>query len=218
MHLPTIIRKAVFLVSGRLLLSDALRNKVYQWAWSGLASLPHGAGIIDIGSRDSLFPLFLAWRRFAVLIVERDARFIARERRYAQRWGVTVPMDNCDFLAAEVPGSPDAVCSLFSLQHAGDGDVDGYRKAARLLKAGGLFLSATEYRHAGTRFQHDRDDGSMRIYGPEDIDLRIVDPLSGEGMAECDRRYLAVRRAGHFVSVNCAPADASVLLLMFRKN
>lgn len=217
MHLPTLIRKAAFLASDRLHLSDAVRNRVYAWAWGHIKALPPGASIMDIGSRDSLFPAFLAWRRYSVRIIERDARFTGRQQRNARRWRTPLVVDNCDFLAAAAPGGAAAVCSLFSLQHAGEDDIAGYRKAARLLTTGGLFLSATEYCRDGTRFQHGRDDGSMRIYGPEDIDRRIEGPLFHEGMAVFDRQYAAVSGKGSVVMVNDAPENASMVLLLFKK-
>jgi SAM-dependent methyltransferase len=217
MHLPTHVRKALFTAFGRLFLSDAVRNQVYQWAWGHLKQLPRGAAVVDIGSRDSLFPAFLAWKRLSVRVVERDARFTGKQHANGRRWNVRVVVDNYDFLAGTVPDHNDAICSLFSLQHAGDDDIAAYRKAAGLLKPGGLFLSATEYRHSGTRFQHGRDDGTMRIYGPEDIDRRIEGPLFREGMVVDDRQYVAMRERGRVSLVNNAPESASIVLLLFKK-
>lgn len=217
MHLPTLLKKALFTCSGRLFLSDPVRNRIYQWAWEHLRDLPCGSSVVDIGSRDSLFPSFLAWRRYVVRVVELDARFTARQKQNGKRWRVRLIVDNCDFLAATVPRLRDAVCSLFSLQHAGENDIAACRKAAGLLRRGGLFLSATEYCRSGTRFHYGRDDGDMRIYGPEEIVERIEAPLFREGMIEYDRQYLAVDGRGGLKVVNDHPGRASVVVLLFKK-
>ena len=217
MHPPTLIKKVLFTFSGRLFLSDRVRNRIYRWAWEHLRELPRGSTIVDIGSRDSLFPSFLAWRRYAVRVIERDARFTARQTINGKRWRARMIVDNCDFLAATVPHPRDAVCSLFSLQHAGENDIAAYRKAARLLRRGGLFLSATEYCHAGTRFHYGRDDGDMRIYGPEEIDKRIEAPLFHEGMVEYDRQYYIIDERGRVTVNNDRPAKASLVTLLFKK-
>ena len=217
MHLPTFLKKALFRIGGKLYLSDAVRNATYKWAWEHLKPLRRSAIIVDIGSRDSLFPAFLAWQRFSVRVIERDTRFTERQARNGRRWHVQFIIDNCDFLAATFPVGCDAICSLFSLQHSGDEDVVAYRTVAHHLKSGGLFISATEYRHGGTRFQYGRDDGTMRIYGSEDITTRLENPLANEDMIECDRRYLRVVDAGRSVEFCNAPQQANILLLLFSK-
>ncbi|MBN1578318.1 MAG: hypothetical protein JW913_17285 [Chitinispirillaceae bacterium] len=217
MHLPTLLKKTVFILSGNFFLSDAVRNTTYQWAWGHLRGLQCGSSVVDIGSRDSLFPAFLAWKRYAVRVVERDARFTGRQIINGKRWGVRMIVDNCDFLIAAVPHPCDAVCSLFSLQHAGNKDTPAYCRAARLLRPGGLLLSAAEYCHKGSRFHEGRDDGAMRIYGPEDIEKRIEAPLFSEGMVEFDRQYYAVGEHGKVTVVTTAPAKGTMVLLLFRK-
>lgn len=217
MHVPTLFKKAFITFSGRLYLSDAVRNAAYRWAWAHIRELPTGASVVDIGSRDSLFPAFLAWRRYFVRSIERDNRFSLRQQVIRRHWNVSYVIDNCDFLAATIPGKCDAICSLFSLQHSGDDDIYAYRSAARQLRDGGMLLSATEYRHAGTRFQLERDDGAMRIYGPDDIGSRLEKPLFDEGMTEFDRVYLGVSENLKNVFTVTEPKDASYIFLLFRK-
>jgi len=218
MHVPTLFKKALITFSGRLYLSDTVRNAAYRWAWDHISELPTGASVVDIGSRDSLFPAFLSWRRYFVRSIERDSRFSLRQQLNCRHWNVSYVIDNCDFLAATIPGKCDAICSLFSLQHSGDDDIYAYRSAARQLRDGGMFLSATEYRHTGTRFHFERDDGTMRIYGPEDIDGRLEKPLFDEGMAEYDRVYLGISENGKKVFTVTDPAQASYIFLLFKKN
>ena len=217
MHIPTVIKKCLFSTTRTLLLSDKVRNSTYCWAWEHLRNLPSRSLIIDIGSRDSLFPVFLSWQRYLVRVIERDARYCTRQVAHTKRWHVPLIVDNCDFLAATIPGRCDAICSLFSLQHAGDDDIAGYRYAAQNLRSGGIFLSATEYRHEGTRFHYGRDDGTMRIYGPDDVDGRIVTPLIEEGMAEIDRWYMKKTTKGDLIESNDSPEECAILYLLFRK-
>ncbi len=217
MHLPTLLKKAVYAFSGKLFLSDPVRNRTYRWAWGHLRSLPKTSLVVDVGSRDSLFPAFLAWRGHVVKVVERDARFTVRQIANSRRWGVRVMIDNCDFLAPTIDRPCDAICSLFSLQHAGDDDIAAYRLAARLLRSGGLLLSATEYRHEGTRFKFGCDDSAMQIYSPDDIEKRIEAPLFREGMIEYDRHYLLVTKEGKVKVADDTPGKSSIVLLLFRK-
>jgi 2-polyprenyl-3-methyl-5-hydroxy-6-metoxy-1,4-benzoquinol methylase len=139
-HIPTILRKCNYYVSGGIALSDAVRNFAYRWAWSVVRSLPQGSRICDIGSRGSLFPAFLAWRGYTVDIVEKDERFTGVQKRIARSWNVPAHIHETDFLAFGQPETFHAVCSLFSLQHAGENDAIAYRRAADLLVPGGCFF------------------------------------------------------------------------------
>lgn len=217
MHLPTLLRKLYFTASGRLLLSDRIRNHVYQWAWQYIKDLAPRSTILDIGSRDSLFPAFLAWKGHRIRVIERDVRFNSRQALNGRRWGVEMSIESCDFLSASIPVSFDAICSLFSLQHAGDDDIAAYRRAASLLNPGALFLSATEYCHTGERFHAGRDDGTMRIYGPAEVKQHIEKPLSAAGVIECNRQFCTASDHGTITGVNVSPEKASFLLLLFRK-
>jgi SAM-dependent methyltransferase len=218
MHVSALLKKTCMSFTGRLFLSDTVRNTAYRWAWEHIQELPAESSIIDIGSRDSLFPAFLAWRRYFVRVIERDSRFTLRQQLNRRHWKVSYIIDNCDFLAATIPAHCDAICSLFSLQHAGDDDIRCYRYAARQLRPGGLFLSTTEYRHAGTRIQLERDDGSMRIYGPDDISRRVEQPMFDEEMVEYDRVYVALSANRKKVLPVEKPEKASFIFLLFKKN
>lgn len=163
MHLSTIIRKTIFRLSGKIALSDAVRNFTYAWAWSFLRELPAAGRICDIGSRTSLFPAFLAWRGMRVSVVEKDSRFIDAQRRISNHWRVRPEIFCGDFL--EFAGDKQflTILSLFSLQHSRENDVPAYRKAAAMLESGGLLLSACECNSHTTQWHRERDDGPLRI-------------------------------------------------------
>jgi hypothetical protein len=217
MHLPALLKKWNYSLTGKIYLSDAVRNFTYEWAWSFLRRLPKGSALCDIGSRDSLFPAFLAWQGFNVDVVEKDGRFIDVQRKNAGRWRVSMGVNGTDFKAFSLPRAYDAACSLFSLQHAGDNDVACHGRAANMLSPGGLFLSACEYVDAGTRFHEGRDDGTMRIYGPPDVRDRIEKPLLLGGMEIVDRRYAGFSRKGAVCSFQEDPRDAAFFFLCARK-
>jgi hypothetical protein len=189
MHFAALLKKWNYSLTGKIYLSDAVRNFAYEWAWSFLRRLPAKSALCDIGSRDSLFPVFLAWRGLKVDIVEKDERFARVQRQNSKYWRAPVEMHSADFLAFDPPGPFSAICSLFSLQHAGPTDVDCYARAAEMLAPGGLFLSACEYDHTGTRHHDKRDDGAMSIYGPDDVARRMEHPLIAGGLEIIDRRF-----------------------------
>lgn len=189
MHIPTLIRKTNYRLFGKIALSDAERNFAYRWAWSCLQGLPGAGNICDIGSRTSLFPAFLAWRGFRVAIVEKDARFIDAQRRISRHWNVRPEIFCGDFLEFSGETRFQAILSLFSLQHSQENDIPAYCKAAAMLGPGGLLLSACECNSKTTQWHRERDDGTLRIYGPQDIVRRIERPLSENGCAIIHKRF-----------------------------
>jgi SAM-dependent methyltransferase len=217
LHIPALMRKLGYSLSGKLLLSDAVRNFAYQWAWSVLRTLPKGSRICDIGSRSSLFPAFLAWRGFKVDIVEKDNRFIDVQKRVARSWNVRYGVHEADFLIFDPPEKFNVISSLFSLQHAGENDVPAYGKAAALLAPGGMFLSACEYDDRATRWHEGRDDGAMRIYGPQDIAHRMETSLVSGGMDIVERKYAGFTKSGRGVEWREDPEGSAFFFLCARK-
>ncbi|MCX7727002.1 MAG: class I SAM-dependent methyltransferase [Chitinispirillaceae bacterium] len=215
MHLPTLCRKFLFVLTGKLYLADPVRNFTYNWVWKRIKKLKIGTSIIDIGSRESLFPAFLGWRRYRVTVIERDERFIVKQKQIFQRWNTYVEVEGCDFLTFCSPHKYDVICSLYSLQHAGgNNDIRAYEKIGDLLKEGGFFFSATEYNSIKTKFQRDRDDGEMRIYSNEDIKERIEKPLNKRKIIECERCYLKVTAGKVILSEE---NEATIILMKFKK-
>jgi len=88
-------------------------------------------------------------------------------KRVARSWNVRYGVHEADFLIFDPPEKFNVISSLFSLQHAGENDLPAYSRAASLLGPGGMFLSACEYDDRATRWHEGRDDGAMRIYGPQ---------------------------------------------------
>jgi hypothetical protein len=207
MHFPTLVRKSAYSFLGKTLLSDKVRNFAYGWAWAHLRNLPTGTRILDIGSRDSLFPAFLAWQGYCVSVVERDSRFGEMLRTIQRRWNVRYEVHEKDFLEFDAHEKFGAVLSLFSLQHAGDDDIPAYRKSSAMLDAGGMFLSACEYDEKGTRWHRGRDDGALRIYGPADVEERIERTLSASGLTITERKITSCTSAKRFI-VGKASSDA----------
>ena len=189
MAFGTIVRKSLFYLNGRPLLSDRVRNAAYAWTWSHCRRLGPGARpVCDVGSRDSLLPSFLAWRGFRVTTVDPDARFTHCQEAAARNWGVRLEVLACDITSVPADRKFGAVLCLFSLQHARD-DVAAYRHIVSLLEPGGLVLSVNEYNHSGTAWQRGRDDGDMRIYGSEDFTTRVELPLAEGGVAIVEKKF-----------------------------
>ena len=186
---PTLLRKSIYSLLGTVALSDPVRNFAYQWAWSYLKKLRAGSRVCDIGSRDSLFPAFLAWRGGEVTAVEKDPRCGKKQAVNSRRWKARFDLKAGDFLAYAFDIPFDAVLSLFSLQHAGEDDLPAYRKAAAMLKPGGLLLSVCEYDTGETKWQTGREDGTMRIYGPKDVKERIEKPIIDCGVEIVEKRF-----------------------------
>ena len=218
MHVPTLLRKCAFSFTGVIALSDHVRNFAYRWAWSHLGKLPRGSLVCDIGSRDSLFPAFLAWQGYTVTVVEKDQRFIETLSSISRRWSAPYDLKTQDFLTSAFTVRVNAVLSLFSLQHAGEQDIPAYRKAAGLLRQCGLFLSVCEYDHRQTRMQHDRDDGAMRIYGPRDIEDRIEKPLIEGGVEIMEKRFAGWNKAAKRLHWKNPADTAGFCFLCGKKN
>jgi hypothetical protein len=217
LHIPSLIKKTGFSLTGKILLSDAVRNFAYQWAWSVLKTLPKGSLICDIGPRSSLFPAFLAWRGFQVDSVEKDDRFIDVQKHIARSWNVHCNAHETDFLIFDPPEKYNAISSLFSLQHAGENDVPAYGKAAALLVPGGMFLSACEYDDRATRWHEGRDDGAMRIYGPRDVAHRMEKSLVSGGMEIVGRKYAGFTKSGKGMEWRTSPKGSVFFFLCARK-
>ncbi|MDD5674734.1 MAG: class I SAM-dependent methyltransferase [Chitinivibrionales bacterium] len=194
MHLPTLVRKTNFRLFGKIALADTVRNFAYAWAWGFLRRLPKESRICDIGSRATLFPAFLAWRGFNVSIVEKDERFTGVQRLISGHWNVAPDIFSGNFLELSGDVRYNAILSVFSLQHAGENDLPAFRKAAAMLAPGGLLLSVCEYNPVATQWHKERDDGALRIYGPQDISERIERPLLEKGLSIVEKKYAGLTK------------------------
>jgi SAM-dependent methyltransferase len=218
MTFGTAIRKSLFYLSGKPVLSDGVRNVAYAWAFRHLKTLnPKMSSVCDVGSRDSLFPAFLAWRGFRVTAVDVDAGFVACQERAMRDWNVKLETVVGDISEVGESGLFSAVICLFSLQHARD-DSAAYRQIASHVEPGGLVLTVNEYHHAGTVWHKGRDDGDMRMYGKEDFAMRVEQPLFDGGVAIEEKQFARFgkgqRRGLVFVD---NPEEANVVLWAGRK-
>lgn len=168
---------------------DAIRNFTYQWAWDHLKVLPAHSSVCDVGSRNSAFPAFLAWRGFDVTAVDMDKRFTQWQEGIRSSWHTKYNYVISDIRDVKGSNSFDVACALFCLQHAGDHDIEGFTSLCHLLKSGGLLLTVNEFNPEGTKWERGRDDGDLRIYGPTDLKERIELPLTSSGMLIKEKRF-----------------------------
>jgi len=188
-RLSSTLRKGIFVATKKIVLGNRIKNFSYQWAWTHLRNLDSQQMILDIGSRDSTFPAFLAWRKFEVTIVEQDKRFNGIQKEIAKNWVVRYNALAENFVYFQSEKKYHAVLSLFSLQHAGDDDRKAYGKITSLLHSSGVLLTVNEYNPEQTRWHRNRDDGDLRIYGPKDLETRIEAPLENCGMKITEKKF-----------------------------
>jgi len=218
MTFGTAIRKTLFYVSGKPVLSDRVRNVAYAWAYGRLKTLyPQALSVCDVGSRDSLFPAFLAWRGFHVTAVDIDPEFVTCQERARRDWNVKLQTVVGNIVSVGAGRSFGSVVCLFSLQHARD-DSAAYRRIASIVEPGGLVLTVNEYHHAGTVWHKGRDDGDMRLYGKEDFAAHVEQPLFKGAVALEEKKFARFgngkRRGLVFVD---NPEEANVVLWVGRK-
>jgi hypothetical protein len=218
MHFGPIIRKSIFLLSGRPFLMDPVRNFSYAWAWSYLRNLNKGDRILDVGTRQSTFPAFLAWRHFNIISIERDDRFTPVQEGIRREWNVAFEHCACDLLSFNPPFLFSSVVAILALQHAGDRDIASYEKCCDLLAANGRLLIVNEYSSGDTRWQHGRDDGDMRIYGNADIETRIEKPLASKNMKIVDKRFASFGDSGKKPRWTAAPESRNLCFYCFQKS
>ncbi len=171
----------------------------------------------DAGSRDSLFPSFLAWRGFRVTCVDPDSSFVKFQQSASKNWGVALETNIAD-IAHAAPGPVfDAVTCLFSLQHAAD-DVAAYRRIPGMLASGGTVLTVNEYRHDGTAWHRGRPDGDMRIYGTEDFAEHVERRLYRRGAYHCGKDVRPAREGPRrSVRRTRNPEEANLVFLAAKK-
>ena len=211
-------KKLVFLATGKLWIMDPIRNFVYDWAWSFLRDLPKKATILDIGTRNSQFAAFCAWRGFSVTAIDKDPRFPAWQDGFKRSWRVGYRTRVCDVVEIEPAARFDCIVALFSLQHAGEGDIAAYQKACTLLKPGGTMLIVNEYNPERTRFQADRVDGALRIYGPHDVAARIEKPLAASGTTLTDKSFACANFKEGTIRWSPDQAESSICFIAARKD
>jgi SAM-dependent methyltransferase len=215
--LSATFQKYFFLVTGRIRIADPIRGFVYNWAWKRLRGQPCGASLLDIGARNSRFAAFCAWRGFHVTAIDTDTRFLAWQNEAKREWRVDYATIVTDVTDLDPALRFESVLALFSLQHAGDRDIAGYEKAFALLKPGGQLLIVNEYNPQRTTVQTGRDDGTLRIYGPDDLSDRIEKPLLSLGGRIIDKRFAAADIAKGSIRWEDDPEKRAIVFLVIGK-
>ncbi len=195
-HLPTLARRILCGVLGRPILSDSLRNGVYAWAMGYVGRYPHKAALLDVGSRNSLFPAFCAKRGYAVSLIDPDSASTAAQEIIARRWGVALRTMTLPAHRLTDGKRCAVITALFSLQHAGDDDIIGLERCCSLLAPGGTLLVVNECCEGPSRIQDQRVDGDMRIYSDDDIRQRITGVMSAAGLRIAEERRVPARGKG----------------------
>ncbi|MEW6202115.1 MAG: class I SAM-dependent methyltransferase [bacterium] len=117
------------------------------WCFNRLILPPDGV-LLDIGSRNSEFPLFVAWKtRSRVIAVDVDP-IILKQKEAAGKLARTIPLDvnkisfqQQDAVKMDFPDNYfDVVTAISVLEHiTGDGDAQTLSEIHRILKPGGHF-------------------------------------------------------------------------------
>jgi len=185
------VRKVLFALTGRLFLSDSIRNPIYNWTWNHIKSLKPGDPILDIGSRDSHFPSFLAWRGYSVTAIDPWKGFDSIQGSLAKRWGALTETGNLDLISFQHANAFSAVISIFSVQHAGNQDEACNRKSVSMLKSGRFLTTVNEYLKKTSTVKKNRPDGDLKVYGPEEFKNRVELPLTESGLEITEKKNLA---------------------------
>lgn len=182
---------------------DPIRNHAYEWIISQLPKTPKN--ILDVGSRDSGFSSFLASLGHKVTSVERF-NFVETQQKWNQRFNVKTRYIQDDLL--NIKEGADIITAVYALQHNVDKDVECYRHCARL--ANTIFI-VNEFNFEEPKFQYGRDDGDLRIYSMQDIQSRILTPISDIRRIR-DIQYYSCKFVFEKQSVSLSPIkDANTL-------
>jgi ubiquinone/menaquinone biosynthesis C-methylase UbiE len=99
--------------------------------------------VLDIGSGQSIFPIFLALNNCTVYIIDLDMQAIRRQLRYARSLGL-LNVHGIIADATHLPFKSDCfprITAISSLEHIyGDGDIKAAREIARVLSDYGIAI------------------------------------------------------------------------------
>lgn len=198
----------LYRVAGRLGWKDWLKRlDFYRYMeYAGVLQslrLEPGASILDVGSANSVLPVYLAVHGYQVLAVDIDDRQVAEQRQRLPRLEGKLfsagmlrfeYQDACAFASAD--DSFDSVMAISVLEHIpDDGDVEAVREMARVVKPGGQMIVTVPY---GTTFYPGRPPQStaatQRVYDESAVTRRLVEPAA---LME-ERRWYIVSRGFEF--------------------
>lgn len=158
-----------------------------------------GALVLDAGSANSVFPVYLAVKGYRVLSIDIEHRRVAEQaQRQSRLEGKYFASGALRFERQDVraltlaDASFDAVTAISMIEHIPDaGDIEAVREMARVTKPGGQLIITVPYGPAyypGRPPQSTRE--TQRIYDDATLTQRLIAP---SGMREQARWYIVNR-------------------------
>lgn len=161
-------------------LQDPIRNYFYSLIYDdilcGLMIKPP-LRMLDIGTRDSKWPVFLAQQGYLVTAVDRWEKFVEKQLLHCKTFDTAIDIHQADFLDLNL--SPfNVVFDIFALQHNGNSgnDIIAWRKCAELVSPQGWFIAVVKFGQVPA-LQPYRDDGALKDYTYQEIQERIFAPF-----------------------------------------
>jgi len=165
---------------------DYYRMIEYPVAYNLLEIENHsGSKVLDIGSLDSIFPLFLASKgNTEVTTIDINPRVKVLER-YAKRLGINnLKVEIQDVRCLRYPSNYfDRITAISTIEHilpSKDGDVKAMKEISRVLKPGGIAVITIPYKdkyQETWRFHPIYGKYLMRSYNEKAIMKRLIEPL-----------------------------------------
>jgi 2-polyprenyl-3-methyl-5-hydroxy-6-metoxy-1,4-benzoquinol methylase len=169
---------------------DFSRCFEYLTAYQKLLSKQRGC-LLDIGSHQSPFPLFMANQGFRVLATDIET-FVTRQRKWALKAKMaekfSITLTNGRRLSFK-NSSFDAISAVSTIEHIpANGDIEALAELGRVINPGGLIFVSVPYEQAyregswGPWFQRYYDGSSLlnRLVVPSGLELKECGYLLGK--------------------------------------
>jgi SAM-dependent methyltransferase len=189
---------------------DYVRCVELPLVFEALALAP-GMRVLDVGCRDSIFPLYLAKKTGArVCVFDLDVT-VAKQRRLAAKLGLTFGR-GYHAVRGDVRSTPfatgtfDRVSLVSTIEHVpGEGDSAGVAELARVLKPGGRLVLTVPFGDSPRDFFMSEKVYSQeyagkpvffqRHYNEETLEHRLIGP---SGLRVAGRSYFGEPRVAFF--------------------
>ena len=162
-------------------LQDNIRHFFYEHILGCIDQVDpkHRKVVLDIGSRDSKWPAFLAREGHPVFCIDRWDQIVHIQQSIMANWKVQFTIAHQDVTGMDLSQQFHFILDIFAIQHNGstDHDIASWLHCANMLGKGGFFTTVVKYNHTQGSIQEDRSDGAMRTYSHKDVQSRIVMPL-----------------------------------------
>jgi SAM-dependent methyltransferase len=188
---------------------DYVRCTELPLVYEGL-ELTAGMRVLDVGCRGSVFPAFLAARGARVHALDLDVTVVEQRetaRRLGLAYGTSLLAVRGDMRRLPYPdGCFDRVSLVSTIEHVpGEGDTQGIRELARVLRPGGRIVLTVPYGDSERDFfleekvysQEFRGEAVFfqRHYDEQALRSRLVGP---SGLTEIRRAYFGEHRRAFF--------------------